>query len=373
MLVFLIGPLVSLLFVGHAFPGLRVPIMLIGIVSVLGGLLTNRLIPIMMQYTLRRGLKGRDLGKKGTKDGEKDIPESLGIASGTVYLVCIILLQLLYHDNAPMLVNYNAALHSICMMLLLGFADDVLDVPWRYKMMIPFIGSLPLVVAYSGGTSILLPQVARGFFGGKGYIELGIFYRIYMVLLAVFCTNSINIFAGINGLEAGQSIVIAIFVVIHNCIELSSNSHEAHLLSLTLMIPFIGTTLALLRWNWYPARVFVGDTFTLFAGMTLAVCGILGHFSKTLLIFFLPQILNFLYSVPQLFGIVPCPRHRLPRFNVSTRKMEGVSSHMNLVNAFLLIFGSMSEESLCISLLCFQALCCALGLFVRYYVSQFFY
>jgi UDP-N-acetylglucosamine--dolichyl-phosphate N-acetylglucosaminephosphotransferase len=47
--------------------------------------------------------------------------------------------------------------------------------------------------------------------------------------------------------------------------------------------------------------------------MTFAVAGILGHFSKTLLLFFLPQIFNFLYSTPQLFKLIPCPRHRLPR------------------------------------------------------------
>lgn len=62
----------------------------------------------------------------------------------------------------------------------------------------------------------------------------------------------------------------------------------------------------------YPSRVFVGDTYCYFAGMTFAVVGILGHFSKTLLLFFLPQIINFLYSCPQLFKFVPCPRHRLP-------------------------------------------------------------
>lgn len=52
--------------------------------------------------------------------------------------------------------------------------------------------------------------------------------------------------------------------------------------------------------------------------MAFAVVGILGHYSKTLLLFFLPQIFNFLYSVPQLFGLVPCPRHRLPRLDPKT-------------------------------------------------------
>lgn len=47
--------------------------------------------------------------------------------------------------------------------------------------------------------------------------------------------------------------------------------------------------------------------------MAFAVVGILGHFSKTLLLFFIPQVINFIFSCPQLFGLVPCPRHRVPR------------------------------------------------------------
>jgi UDP-N-acetylmuramyl pentapeptide phosphotransferase/UDP-N-acetylglucosamine-1-phosphate transferase len=57
--------------------------------------------------------------------------------------------------------NYNAALLSICFMVLLGFADDVLDLPWRYKLLLPTIASLPLLVTYSGVTTVLMPKMAR--------------------------------------------------------------------------------------------------------------------------------------------------------------------------------------------------------------------
>ncbi len=49
---------------------------------------------------------------------------------------------------------------------------------------------------------------------------IGILYYAYMSLVAVFCTNAINILAGVNGLEVGQSIVIAISILIFNLIEL---------------------------------------------------------------------------------------------------------------------------------------------------------
>lgn len=63
----------------------------------------------------------------------------------------------------------------------------------------------------------------------------------------------------------------------------------------------------------YPARAFPGDTLCYVTGMAFAVVGIQAHFSKTLLLFFMPQIFNFVLSCPQLFGIVPCPRHRMPK------------------------------------------------------------
>lgn len=45
---------------------------------------------------------------------------------------------------------------------------------------------------------------------------------------------------------------------------------------------------------------------------------ILGHFSKSLLLFFIPQVFNFVYSLPQLFKVVPCPRHRMPDYDAVT-------------------------------------------------------
>jgi UDP-N-acetylglucosamine--dolichyl-phosphate N-acetylglucosaminephosphotransferase len=204
-----------------------------------------------------------------------------------------------------------------------------------------------------------------------------------MGLLAVFCTNAINIFAGINGLEVGQSYIIGCAVLFHNLVEIQSDSlsRENHVFSAMIMFSFLGVTLALLRHNWFPASVFVGDTYCYFAGMTFAVVGILGHFSKTLLLFFIPQLINFLYSIPQLFKLVPCPKHRLPKFNAKTERMEPSTIttttkgnkervNMTLINACLQIFGPLSEEVLCVALLTFQVLCCSLGLYFRYNLAQ---
>jgi UDP-N-acetylglucosamine--dolichyl-phosphate N-acetylglucosaminephosphotransferase len=231
------------------------------------------------------------------------------------------------------------------------------------------------------------------------FLDLGMLYLVYMGMLAVFCTNAINIYAGINGLEAGQSYVIGCAILLHNFIEIKAGSlaKENHLFSAMIMLIFVGVTLGLLRHNWYPASVFVGDTYCYFAGMTFAVVGILGHFSKTLLLFFIPQVINFLWSVPQLFKIVPCPRHRLPAFDAKSGLMEpstfecGPDEHrwlkkinrldpkatripnMTVINLSLSILGPMNERDLCSFLLGLQAVCCLFGFIVRYYISRFIF
>jgi len=67
---------------------------------------------------------------------------------------------------------------------------------------------------------------------------------------------------------------------------------------LIIILPYIFTALALYKHNHYPSKVFVGDVFCYWSGMVFAVSGILGHFSKTLMLFCIPQLINFIYSIP---------------------------------------------------------------------------
>ena len=77
--------------------------------------------------------------------------------------------------------------------------------------------------AYGGGTGVALPLPLQSM-GLPGYLELGGLYKVYMVMLVVFCTNAINILAGVNGLEAGQTFVIACAVMFHNLWELGGHA-----------------------------------------------------------------------------------------------------------------------------------------------------
>jgi len=107
--------------------------------------------------------------------------------------------------------------------------------------------------------------------------------------------------------------------------------------------------------------------------MTFSVVAILGHFSKTLLLLFIPQIFNFLLSLPQLFDIVHCPRHRLPKFNPETYQLQCVHNHYTNINAFLRVFGPTNEQQACNTLLFGQIVCCSTGLILRYLSLMYFW
>ena len=213
----------------------------------------------------------------GTKAGERRIPEAAGLAPGAVFLACLAVFQHLHasggvgppappasalHISDAWHVDYNAALAACAFMLLLGFADDVLDVPWRVKLVLPALASLPLVVAYGGGTGVVLPKPLTALTGWPAYVELGWLYKAYMVALVTFCANAINILAGVNGLEAGQTLVICGAVGGFNAAALGAaaargavGAADGHLFSLFIVLPLGATTAGLLWHNWYPSDV----------------------------------------------------------------------------------------------------------------------
>ncbi|KAF2905694.1 hypothetical protein ILUMI_00478 [Ignelater luminosus] len=365
------------------------PIVINAIMSIIAYVITVKLIPKLKDMFIKANLFGIDMSKRTSEK----VPEAIGVVSGCMFLVTMFLFipipfgSSLFNGDFPHdeFVELIAALLSICCMLLLGFADDVLDLRWRHKLLLPTIASLPLLMVYYvnfNSTTIIVPKPLRELFGFS--VNLGVLYYIYMGMLAVFCTNAINILAGINGLEVGQSIVIAISIAIFNFIELTGSQWKAHQFSLYFMLPFIATSGALLKHNWYPSKVFVGDTFCYISGMTFAVVGILGHF-------------------------IPCPRHRLPKFNSRTDKLQisttsfrysemsilgkicvklfrtlrliqwhenkdyVLTNNFTLINLVLLYMGPLHEAKLTSYLIRFQIFCTILAFIIRYPMAHLFY
>ncbi|PAV77385.1 hypothetical protein WR25_25268 [Diploscapter pachys] len=272
------------------------------LLSAIGAFVCNRLVKEYIPIFIQRKMYGNDQ----CKVSNDPVPEPMGVICAAVYLIVMFLFipfpffKWIGGDlsDFPFIrfAAFLSGLISICTTILLGFADDILDLRWRHKLLFPTLSSLPLLMVYyvsGNSTTVAVPTVVHSFVASTMHITLPTFfdisylYYVFMGMVVVFCTNAINILAGINGLESGQSVVLAASVVVFNLVQ-------------------------------YPSRVFVGDTFCYWAGMTLAVVAVLGHFSKTLMLFFIPQTVNFIYSIPQLFHFIPCPRHRLPKYDPKT-------------------------------------------------------
>lgn len=109
----------------------------------------------------------------------------MGVVTGCVFLVSLFVFipfpfgKSLFEkdDKFPHdeFVELIAAMLSICCMILLGFADDVLNLRWRHKLLLPTIASLPLLMVYYvnfNSTTVILPNLVRHFLGSS--LDIGI-------------------------------------------------------------------------------------------------------------------------------------------------------------------------------------------------------
>lgn len=91
-------------------------------------------------------------------------------------------------------IEYIAALLSICCMIFLGFADDVLNLKWRHKVMLPTIASLPLLMVYFvnvGSTTIVVPKPFRMYLGHD--VDLSKCWSIRKYLFSIICTKALKL------------------------------------------------------------------------------------------------------------------------------------------------------------------------------------
>lgn len=182
------------------------------------------------------------------------IPYLGGIA---IYLGFVISL-LVFH---PLEGRLAVLLGGSTLILLLGVADDVWDLPPKAK----FGGQLAVALLVS-----LLGLRIEGLtnpFGG--YLDLGWWSIPLTVLWFVGLTNVMNLVDGLDGLAAGVAAIAsgALFVV-----ALEKGQPLVALVTLTLS----GAAAGFLPHNFNPAKIFMGDAGSMFLGFTLAGISVQG-------------------------------------------------------------------------------------------------
>lgn len=206
------------------------------------------------------------LGKKifdtpgGRKIHKNSTPSMGGIG---VFMSFIILAMLTVHE----FLNFNSNYYycSLIILFFTGLRDDLIPVKGVYKFIIQIIAA----AIVSGFANIRLTSLySFGFLYAEALPEwLSFFLTIFTI---VAFTNAYNLIDGIDGLAA--SIAVLILGVLTIWFGLNKFWQYSFLCGIML-----GAILGFLYYNWFPAKIFMGDTGSL----------IIGFFCVTMLIMFM--------------------------------------------------------------------------------------
>ena len=174
------------------------------------------------------------------------------------------------------------------------------------------------------------------------YFDLGFVYYAFMFILILGFVNSVNLTDGIDGLASSVTLVVGIFFTV------AAFTLGNRMLSLA-SAALIGATLGFLVYNWHPARVFMGDTGSLFLGGF--VVGSVFMLGEPLLIF----LIGLIYFIEALSDIIQVGVFKLSGRRKRVFKMAPIHHHfekcgwseIKIVSVFSLV----------------TAVCCAIAYF----------
>jgi UDP-N-acetylglucosamine--dolichyl-phosphate N-acetylglucosaminephosphotransferase len=228
------------------------------------------------------------MGKDMNKPDQPLVPRSGGLIVAIV--ICFSLLFYIFMKTFPLLgtqfthiIDVFAITATVLLAGFIGFIDDVLG--WKdglsqlQKVLLTIPIALPLIVINAGVSTINLPIL--------GNVNLQLLYPLLVVPLGVIgATNGFNLLAGYNGLETSMSLII-----------FATFGFTALIVPDRLWIAFVAfivyaSLLAFLAFNWYPAKVFPGNSFSYAIGALIATLAILGSMEKIALWLFMPYFLE---------------------------------------------------------------------------------
>jgi len=194
---------------------------------------------------------------------KKVMPRMGGLAIFGGFLIGYIL----YGDITTQMISI---LIGAFIIFLLGILDDIKPIRAKYKFLVQIIAAL-IVVIYG---QIYFTEIT--FLGFKVEFSLLLSY-ILSTFFIVAISNAINLIDGMDGLASGISTIyfgtISVIAILLNRIGG---------LDIVLSLIMLGATLGFLAWNFPPAKIFMGDSGSLFLGFMISVIALLGFKVATL-------------------------------------------------------------------------------------------
>ena len=184
------------------------------------------------------------------------------LAGGLSMAIPIILFQLFFHRIFPSLAK-NYTILSVCgiLIVILGILDDKKKFTANYKLFFQVI--IAVILYYNGFQISLLTNP----FGEN--LQLGWFSFPLTITWFVLVMNAFNLIDGLDGLATGIALIVNLVLF---AVGLHYNNYAVALLSIAL----VGSTAAFLRYNFFPAKIFMGDTGSLFLGMNISAISAAG-------------------------------------------------------------------------------------------------
>ena len=240
------------------------------IAAVITGLLGYFMVPFL--HKIKFGQTIREVGPSWHKN-KQGTPTMGGImfiiGSSVAAVICIAFLWLNGGaETQLMLVKVTAGALMAVGFGIVGFLDDYISIKKHrnlglteiQKLILQFIivGAYLLSVALAGGTTeTVIPFL--------GTVDLGFFYYILAAVFIVGMVNAVNFTDGIDGLNTSVTLVVAL---VFSVIAMLLNRVGLSLYAAAI----VGAMIGFLFWNANPAKVFMGDTGSLFLGG--AVCAL---------------------------------------------------------------------------------------------------
>jgi UDP-GlcNAc:undecaprenyl-phosphate GlcNAc-1-phosphate transferase len=159
---------------------------------------------------------------------------------------------------------------------LVGLADDMGRLKPMTKLFWQIVGA-SVAIYFGVEISFVTNPLA-------GVIPLGLVAIPLTLFWLVGMTNAVNLIDGLDGLASGVTLIAASTLFL---VALRTHQPGAAL----LMLAVAGASLGFLRYNFFPASIFLGDSGSYFLGFVLAASAIIGVFKTTLVVaLFLPLV-----------------------------------------------------------------------------------
>jgi len=329
-------------------------------------LIISILMSLCLGYFLIPLLRKLKFGQNVRDDGPKSHLAKTGTPTmgGFIFIIPLIVTMFLFFGYMSDL-GLAALIVTIAYMLI-GFGDDLLKVVFKrslgLKAKYKLLGQISFALLFAlyaylhpdVGSVVIIPFLSIGW-------DLGIWYVPFVAFVVVATTNSVNLTDGLDGLAASVSfVVIAAFlslILIFNFdlgfmgMQFADNYQSLAIFSTALS----GAILGFLKYNKFPAKVFMGDTGSLALGGAIVAIAVLLRIPLFLpiagLVFMMEtlsviiQVIYFKITGKRVFKMSPI-HHHFELSGMSEKKIVKTFTIITISLCGILILGVLMHLSL---------------------------